>query len=124
MTKPPVRHRLGAIIDAGEAATCSIIDLEVLFSARSHRDWLDIRRRRALAYEHVEITPATFDRAIEVQGLLARSGKHRVSIPDLLIAAAAEDADLSVLHYDHDYDVIANATGQPTEWVVPRGTAD
>jgi hypothetical protein len=31
---------------------------------------------------------------------------------------------LTVLHYDGDYDMIAKVTGQPTEWVVPRGSAD
>ena len=63
------------------------------------------------------------DRAIEVQGELARPGQHRaVGIEDLVIAAAAELAGLSVLHYDQDFDRIGEVTGQPMEWVVPRGT--
>ena len=41
---------------------------------------------------------------------------------DLLVAAAAERAGLTVLHYDQDFDLIAEVTGQPTEWVVPRGS--
>jgi predicted nucleic acid-binding protein len=61
-------------------------------------------------------------RAVEVQGMLAREGRHRsVSIPGLLIAAAAERFSLTVLHYDGDYERIA---GQAVEWVVPRGAAD
>jgi len=60
-----------------------------------------------------------------VQGLLARRAQHRsVSIPDLLIAATAERYALTVLHYDGDYERIAELTRQPTQWVVPRGTAD
>jgi hypothetical protein len=47
-----------------------------------------------------------------------------VSIPDLIVAATAERYSLIVLHYDADYDRIAGLTGQRTEWVVPRGTAD
>jgi predicted nucleic acid-binding protein len=47
-----------------------------------------------------------------------------VKIPDLLIAATAEKAGLTVLHYDRDYDRIAEVTGQPTEWVVEAGAAD
>ena len=124
MAKPAVRERLGAIIEAGEAASCVIVDLEVLFSARSHRDYVEIRKRRELAYERVEVTLAVLGRALEVQGELAKSGRHRVSIPDLLIAAAAEAARLTVLHYDRDFDLIAGITGQPVEWVVPRGTAN
>jgi predicted nucleic acid-binding protein len=45
-----------------------------------------------------------------------------VPIPDLLIAAAAEIAQLTVLHYDGDYDTISAVTGQPVEWVVPKGS--
>jgi len=70
----------------------------------------------------VPFTEATFQRAIEIQGELAKTGRHRVPIPDLLIAAAAEAAGLTVLHYDSDYDLIASVTGQPVEWVVPRGS--
>jgi predicted nucleic acid-binding protein len=66
---------------------------------------------------------ADFDRAIEVLEELARRGLHRaVGIPDLLIAAVAERANLSVIHYDADYDHVAAVTGQPMQWVVPRGS--
>ncbi len=40
----------------------------------------------------------------------------------LMRAAAAETVGLVVLPYDADFDVIAEATGQPTEWVAPRGS--
>ncbi len=65
-----------------------------------------------------------FDRAADVMAELAARGKHRsVGIPDLLIAAAAERAHATVLHYDSDFDTIAAVTGQPAEWVIPRGSA-
>jgi len=65
---------------------------------------------------------AVLDRAVEVQDSLAdRSQQRGVKIADLLIAAAAEAAGLVVLHYDHDFDVIAGVTGQPTEWILPAG---
>jgi predicted nucleic acid-binding protein len=63
-----------------------------------------------------------FQRAIDIQAELARSGRHRVPIPDLLIAATAEAAGLILLHYDHDYDLIAEITHQPAERVVERGS--
>lgn len=62
-------------------------------------------------------------RALDVQRQLARRGQHRRPLPDLIIAATAELAGLTVLHYDHDFDLISDLTGQPTEWIVPRGTA-
>jgi len=43
-------------------------------------------------------------------------------VADLLIAATAETEGLTVMHYDADLDLIAEVTGQPCEWIVPRGT--
>ena len=58
-----------------------------------------------------------------VQDALAeRSQQRGAKIADLLIAAAAEAAGLVVLHYDHDFDLIAQFTGQPTEWIVRPGS--
>jgi len=63
------------------------------------------------------------ERALEVQAMLAERSQHRaVSLPNLLIAACAERANLTVLHYDADYERIAKLTGQPVRWVVPRGS--
>jgi hypothetical protein len=62
------------------------------------------------------LTPGIEDRALEVQMLLADRGQHRApSIPDLLIAATAEKAGLTVLAADKDFDLIAEITGQPVE---------
>jgi len=122
MPLEPVRRRLAPIIEAGEAATCSIVDLEVLYSVRNFEEHRRTRRRRNLAYTKVPLTEDVFDRAMDVQGELSKSGRHRVPIPDLLVAAAAETGGLTVLHYDSDYDTIAEVTGQPVEWVVPRGS--
>ena len=66
---------------------------------------------------------SVLDRAVDVQDELADRGQQRgAKIADLLIAAAAEAAGLVVLHYDHDFDLIAGVTGQPVEWIVPAGT--
>ena len=62
------------------------------------------------------LTPKIEDRSVEVQLALAQRGQHRApSIPDLLIAATAELAELIVLHFDKDFQLIAVLTGQPTE---------
>lgn len=107
----------------GEVARCSIVDLEVLYSARSHRDFVAIHDERMTGFQLADTVQADFDRAVEVMGLLARSGRHRaVSIPDLLIAAVAERHGLTVVHYDEDFDHVAKVTGQPVQWVAPRGS--
>jgi predicted nucleic acid-binding protein len=119
---PAVAARLEPLFVGGEIATCGIVDLELLFSARSTRDYLAILAdRRSLP--STEVGEASIERAVEVQTALARKGRHRgVTIPDLLIAAAAEAEGLCVLHYDADFDLVAAVTGQPVEWVVPAGS--
>ena len=62
------------------------------------------------------LTPRIEDRAVEIQSVLAARGQHRApSIPDLLIAATAELAELTLLHLDKDFELIAEITGQPVE---------
>jgi predicted nucleic acid-binding protein len=119
---PAVASRLGPLFIGGEVATCGIVDLELLFSARGTSDYLAILAdRRSLP--RVEVGEAGIERGIEIQAALARKGQHRgVTIPDLLIAAAAEAAGLTVLHYDSDFDRIAEVTGQPVEWIAPPGS--
>ena len=117
----PVARRLGPLLVDGLVATTPIIDLEVLYSARSPADYEEIlAERRALP--SYPLTPEVTDRAIEVQHRLAQGGRHRLPLPDLLIAAAAELNDLAVLHYDADYDRIAEVTRQRCEWIVPQGS--
>lgn len=122
MPLDPVRERLTPIIESGQAATCSIIDLEVLFSARNADEHQEIRHRRGLAYSRVPLNEEIFQRAIEIQGQLALRGWHRIPIAGVVIAAAAETAGLTVLHYDADFERIAEVTGEPMQWVAPRGT--
>jgi predicted nucleic acid-binding protein len=75
-----------------------------------------VRVARAWTCSAVEhLTPAAERRAVEVLRSLAEHGQHRApSIPDLLIAAVAETARLTVLHVDKDFDLIAGVTGQET----------
>ena len=116
-----VADRLTPLLVDGYVATCPIIDLEVLYSARSRSDYEDILVERG-SLPSLPINEAVTERAVAVQRLLAQRGQHRLPLPDLLIAAVAEINDLTVLHYDADYDRIASVTGQATEWVVPRGS--
>ena len=69
-------------------------------------------------FPRAPVNEAVLDRAIEVQGELGQATGSRRSL-DLVVAAAAELAGLVLLHYDHDFDLIAAVTGQPMERVVP-----
>lgn len=104
-------------IDRGLVRITTATRLEVGFSARSGSDLRLAQQRAPLAVMPVEyLTPAIEDRAVEVQAMLADRGMHRApSVPDLLIAAAAEFSGLTVLHVDKDYELIAEITEQPTE---------
>jgi predicted nucleic acid-binding protein len=103
-------------IERGLVHITNLTRLEIGFSARTGADARRDFRESPLAAMPVEyLTPAIEDRALEVQLLLADVGKHRGrSIPDLLIAATAELAGLTVLHVDKDFELIGELTGQPT----------
>jgi len=75
-------------------------------------------------FDLVETTADHVRRARQVQRLLASRSQRGRKVPDLLIAAAAEEAGLTLLHYDSDFDHIASLTGQNCQWVVPQGSID
>lgn len=117
-----VMLRVSALYLSGQIATCGMIDLEMLYGARNADDHRELALDRTLL-PRVACGDDAFDRAIAVQGTLAETGRHRtVALENLIIAAAAELAGIAVLHYESDFDLIAEVTGQPTEWVVPLGT--
>ncbi|MDQ2812889.1 MAG: PIN domain nuclease [Actinomycetota bacterium] len=106
-----------ARIERGLIRISTVTRLEVGYSARTGPDLRAELRQPPLAAMPVEYqTPAIEDRAVEVLTLLADRGQHRApSIPDLIIAATAELAGLTVLHLDKDFEIIAGLTGQPLE---------
>lgn len=118
--------RLGDSRDADEWANrigrglvriTTVTRLEVGYSARNATEARAAFTTPPLSAMPVEYsTPAIEDRALDVQRQLAGKGQHRApSIPDLLIAATAELAELAVLHLDKDFDLVAEVTGQPCE---------
>jgi predicted nucleic acid-binding protein len=104
-------------IERGLVRITTVTRLEVGYSARNADDARSLLTSPPLSAMPVEyLTPAVEDRAVQVQQLLAGQGHHRApSIPDIVIAAAAELAGLTILHLDKDFDLIADITGQPTE---------
>lgn len=106
-----------ARIERGLMRLSTVTRLELGFSARSGEAGREVFGLPPLSLMPIErLTPAMEDRAWEVQMVLADRGEHRApSIPDLLIAATAEKAGLTVLAVDKDFDLIAAITGQPVE---------
>lgn len=104
-------------IDRGRVRISSVTRLELGYSARTAAEWraeLDLAPLAAMPIQY--LTPVIEDRAVEVQLLLADRGQHRApSIPDLMVAATAELVGLIVLHFDKDFDLITEVTGQPIE---------
>jgi predicted nucleic acid-binding protein len=117
---------LGRCLDAEEWASriergllriAAVTLLELGYSSRSAGEFRGERSRPPLALMPVEfLSPGAAVRALQVQDLLTERGYHRaVSVPDLLVAATAELGGLTVLHFDKDYDLIAEITGQSAE---------
>lgn len=111
-------------MDDGRIATCDMVKLELL---RETRDLAELAARRDELDDlrNASIGPRVWQRALDVLAQLAAHGAlhHRqVPLPDLLIAAAAERAELPVLHYDRHFDLIASVTGQPVRAIAPLGS--
>jgi predicted nucleic acid-binding protein len=122
---PAVADAVLPRFQAGDVGVALVTELEVGFSARSVRDY-DATRQELLDFLIPVAMPVRAEsRARELQRDLVAQGHHRaVSVPDLVLAAIADIEGLTILHYDADFDLISQATGQPTEWVVPRGSID
>jgi predicted nucleic acid-binding protein len=100
-----------------------VTEFEILWSTRSPAEFDVVREDRDLGYEWLSTEDADWRRVLDLQQQLWRTGAvRRVPLPDLLIAAVAERHRLTVVHYDADFELIAALTGQPAQWVVPRGS--
>jgi predicted nucleic acid-binding protein len=122
--RPQVAAAMSALLATRRVWTCPIIDLEVLYSARS-RDYDKVAASRAAGYRHAGFTSEVADRARQLQAALARRSQHRgVGPADLLIAATAVQHDLVVLHYDRDFELLGRVCGVPQHPVVPFGSID
>ena len=106
-----VAARLVPLLVGGGAATCGLVDLEVLATFDDPIERSKAREERRM-FPRVEVDDAALDRALEVQGLV-----ESVTVTALIVAAVAERAGLILLHQNEAYDRIAAVTGQPIESV-------
>ena len=117
-----VADRWETLLDEDQLAICTPVALELLVSARGPRDY----ERLADDLEGLSWVP--LDERVDstaraTQARLAARSQHRGATPfDVLIAATAEAAGLTLLHYDRHFDGIARVTGQQTEWLARRGS--
>jgi predicted nucleic acid-binding protein len=111
-------------VERRELATCLPFLLEAGFSARGRDHHRQMSEDFARLFPRVELTVATEEAALRAQRELAAVGHHRLAPVDLMIAACAHEASAGVLHYDRDYDVIAERTSLQFEsvWVAPART--
>lgn len=124
LTKPSVAAAFAPLAAQGRVALCAPVAFELGHAARSAHDHRELADRLA-SFPPVPTTDADHRRALEVQAALAARGRHRaLSLVDGLVAAVAEGRALTVLHYDADFELVAEVTGQAHDWVVRRGSAD
>ena len=119
--RPRAAERYSGFAARGLLATCNVVSGEVLYAMR---DLGTIRTMRATleGLWYLPLTEWAEARALDTLVKLAERGKHRAAkIGDLQIAAVAEQYEATLLHYDRDFDDIAEVTGQPTEWIISRG---
>jgi predicted nucleic acid-binding protein len=120
---PVVGNFVVSLVADGLVGTCAALDFEALFSSRNVSEYEEVRVDRQIAYEYLPTNDTDWSRALDVQRQLAsRSQLRAVGMPDLIIAAVAERERVTVVHYDADFDTIASITGQPMQWVAPRGS--
>ncbi|MGW0183585.1 PIN domain-containing protein [Nocardia sp. NPDC003345] len=114
----PHRKTWADQLAAGVIATCPIVELEFLYSARSLADRLEKQRLLHELFGWVPMADHAYRRAEEFQQLMTEQGTHRSAGPvDLLIAATAEHSRLTVLCDDRDFATVARVTGQQVAFV-------
>ncbi len=125
VSHPLIKDLWVAALRGGQIATCSIVTLELLYSARNAQDLTIVEAEQALLRD-VPVATSAQRAAIGALRDLASDGpgRHRVPLADALIAAAAQDAGVDVLHYDHHYDRLAQALHFTSVWIAPPGTLE
>ncbi len=116
-------ERIAEWMDRGELAVCLPFLLEGGYSARSAADRKALMARLT-GLERIAIDGEVERLALQAQRELAEVGHHRLAPADVVIAACAHRAEAGVLHYDGDYDLLAQHTSLEfdSEWLVPPGT--
>ncbi|HTA13731.1 MAG TPA: PIN domain-containing protein [Solirubrobacteraceae bacterium] len=118
-----VREQWAAAVQADQIATCSVVTMELLYSARN-ADGIAETEKIEATLRQIPVTASVQRAAIGAVRELGQhgAGAHRIPPPDILIAAAAQEAGVGVLHYDRHYDRLAEVLSFESVWVAPPGS--
>jgi predicted nucleic acid-binding protein len=120
--KPAARQLWTDAFQRGQIATCSVVALELLYSAQNSADFASIEADLA-SIENFSVGPAEFEAAIDAMRTLAQNPlDHRIPLPDYLIAATAQNNGVGVLHYDKDYVRLATVMSFDSQLIAPLGS--
>jgi predicted nucleic acid-binding protein len=119
---PELATWFNAAVEAGLVFVCDLVVLELTRLAPNETRAREVADRLA-AFESIPMSAELWTRARRTQLALAVGGDHRRVPPaDLLLAGAAEEAGVTLIHYDRDYERIASASGLRHQWLMPDGT--
>jgi hypothetical protein len=120
----PLRESFANLLVSGQVATCGAVIWELLHRANNAAEY-ELRRAELEQLKRTPFGESDWLRALDIGQKLAEKGGslHRApSLTDAIVAVAAQRVGLTVLHYDKDFDLIAGVTGQPCEWIAPKGS--
>ena len=122
LTDPEVADVIRPLLDAGQVATCGVVELALLGRILDPRLRVEVAATRAAALQWLQTTDGDLRRALEVQRLLIEAGQHGVRWQAMVVAAVAERHGVGVLHSDAGLDLLAKCTGQDLRRVGPEGS--
>jgi predicted nucleic acid-binding protein len=120
---PAVRERWTEALRAGQLRLAPTIRLEILISARGGTEF-DSLAEALSALQATQLTGSIVHAAENAMRQLAQRshGAHRLPVIDYLLAATAEQLGAAVLHYDRDYDTLAEVMEFESAWLAPPGS--
>jgi predicted nucleic acid-binding protein len=121
----PVQEAVTAILDTQHELCCCALTLDEFgYSTRSAAEHAEAMRRLRGSFLYLPSSPQSDQVSLDIRAALWRAGKGRAAgVIDVAIAAIATHAAAAVLHYDSDFDHIAEAyPAFSAHWIVPRGS--
>jgi predicted nucleic acid-binding protein len=120
---PEVRQSWKEALLARRLRISPVVRFEILLSARDGESF-DMLAERLTALHAAPLSASVFASAQSAMRTLANrsAGAHRLPIVDYLVAASAQELGAAVIHYDRDYDTLADLMGFESIWLAPAGT--
>lgn len=118
---PTVLNRWLATSDAGLLVVCPVVALELLASSPDEQAFVELDRTLAA----LPSAPVTRTGAAAALGASRElRGERRLPAADYLIAAAAAERGLGILHYDRHFEPLCRALGIASVWIAEPGSID